>query len=70
MKKMFDLSYFIGKSYFNDDKIPNYLVFQPVFEFFQTFSGAVVDVLGWKRVARSQLLLHQTIVSSKTYLYS
>ena len=37
MKKMFDLSYFIGKSYFNDDKIPNYLIFQPVFEFFRLF---------------------------------
>ena len=32
MKKlqMFNLSYFIGKSYFSDDGSQNYLIFQPV----------------------------------------
>ena len=31
--KTFDLSYFIGKSHFEDDGTQNYLVFQPVYRY-------------------------------------
>ena len=31
---MFDLIYFIGESYFNDDGLQNYLIFQPVFKYY------------------------------------
>lgn len=35
---MFDLSHFIGKSYFDDDKSLNYLIFQVMFKSFKIFS--------------------------------
>ena len=46
--QLFDLSYFVGKKYFDSDESQNYLIFQPVFKFFQIFSGAVNKILGWK----------------------
>ena len=36
--KNFDLSYFIGKSHFEEDGTQNYLVFQPVYRYFKGFS--------------------------------
>ena len=33
--KTFDLSYFVGKSYFEEDGTPNYSVFQPLNAFFK-----------------------------------
>ena len=33
--KTFDLSYFIGKSHFEEDGTQNYLVFQPIIRYFQ-----------------------------------
>ena len=33
--KTFDLSYFVGKSYFEEDGTPNYSVFQPLNTFFK-----------------------------------
>ena len=42
----FDLSYCIGKSYVNDDGWHNYLTSQPVFKYFQIFSGTVDKILG------------------------
>ena len=32
--KTFDLSYFIGKSHFDEDGAQNYLVFQPILRYF------------------------------------
>ena len=46
--QLLDLSYFVGKKYFDSDGSQNYLIFQPVFKFFQIFSGAVNKILGWK----------------------
>ena len=42
----FDLNYFIDKSYFNDDRAQNYLTSQPVFKYFQIFSGTADKSLG------------------------
>ena len=41
MKKLetFDLSYFIGKSHFEEDHTHNYLVFQPMYRYFKIVAG-------------------------------
>ena len=36
--KIFDSSYFIGKSHFEKDGAQNYFVFQPMYEYFKVFS--------------------------------
>ena len=36
--KTFDSSYFIGKSYLEEDGTQNYLVFQPMYKYFKAFS--------------------------------
>ena len=38
--QVFNLSYFIGKSYFGNDGLQNYLIFQPICN---TFSRKAVD---------------------------
>ena len=35
----FDLSYFIGKSHFEEDGAQNYLVFQPIYRYFKIIAG-------------------------------
>ena len=45
-KKTIDSNYFIGKRYYHDDESQNYLIFQPVFKYFQMFSGAFDTILG------------------------
>ena len=41
MKKLktFDLSYFIGKSHFEEDGTQNYLLFQPMYRYFKIIAG-------------------------------
>ena len=41
MKKLktFDLSYFIGKSHFEEDGTQNYLVFQPMYRYVKKITG-------------------------------
>ena len=47
LKKLrtFDLSYYIGKSYFEEDSTPNYLIFQPLNKYFKVGDG---NALSWK----------------------
>ena len=45
--KTFDLSYFIGKSNFEEDGAQNYLVFQPIFRYFKIIANKKCIVL-WK----------------------
>ena len=49
MKKLktFDLSYFIGKSHFEEDGTQNYLVFQPMKKYFQVITNTDY-VSSWK----------------------
>ena len=56
MKKLqaFDLSYFVGESYFYNDWLENCLMFQPVFKYFQSFSDTVDRILGWKSKGLSE----------------
>ena len=46
--KTFDSSYFIGKSYFEEDGTPNYLVFQPLNKHFKVGGVDFNYVLSWK----------------------
>ena len=48
--KSFDLRYFIGKNYFEDDGAQNYLVFQPIIRYFKvnTINNVTNYVLSWK----------------------
>ena len=38
--KTFDLGYFIGKSYFEEDGAQNYLVFQPIRRYFKIIANS------------------------------
>ena len=38
--KTFDLSYFIGKSHFDEDGTQNYLVFQPIKKYFKVITNS------------------------------
>ena len=46
--KTFDLSYYIGKSYFQEDGTSNYLVFQPLNKYFKVAGIDFDYVLSWK----------------------
>ena len=43
----FDSSYYIGKSYFEEDGTPNYLIFQPLNKYFKKGDGNFYYVLSW-----------------------
>ena len=45
--KTFDLSYFIGKSHFEEDNTQNYLVFQPINKYFKVITNTDY-VSSWK----------------------
>ena len=45
--KTFDLSYFIGKSHFEEDSKQNYLVFQPIIRYFKIIANKKF-ISSWK----------------------
>ena len=45
--KMFDSSYFVGQSYFEEDGTPNYLVFQPLNKYFKAVTSTNY-ISSWK----------------------
>ena len=45
--KNFDLSYFIGKSHFDEDGTQNYLVFQPMYIYFKVITNTDY-ISSWK----------------------
>ena len=45
--KTFDLSYFIGKSHFEEDGRQNYLVSQPIFKYFKIIANTKL-ISSWK----------------------
>ena len=45
--KTFDLSYFIGKSHFEEDGTQNYLVFQPMYRYFTMITNTDY-ISSWK----------------------
>ena len=44
----YDLSFFIGQSYFNNDGSQNYSIFQPIYETITTFSGLTNTISEWE----------------------
>ena len=60
--QLFNFSYFIGKSYFDDDGSQGYLIFQLIFKIFKIFARSIdkcVEMKSkgcWKKI--SQLILH------------
>ena len=67
--KTFDLSYFIGKSHFNEDGTQNYLVFQPLNKYFKLITntlsilyGNLRDYLLKQLTLLLQAFLHQLIM--------
>ena len=45
--KTFDLSYFIGKSHFEEDGTQNHLVFQPLNKYFKLIANTLA-ILSWQ----------------------
>ena len=65
--KTFDSSYYNGKSYFEEDGKPNYLIFQPLIKYFKVGDGNLHYILSWT----SKGLLNESIkpptTSDKSY---
>ena len=66
--KIFDSSYFIGKSHFEEDGTQNYLVFQPMYRYFKIIAGVGNGryIYYWK----SKGLSHERIDSITASNYS
>ena len=45
--KTFDSSYYNGKSYFEEDEKPNYLIFQPLNKYFKVNFKSLYFVSSW-----------------------
>ena len=67
MKKLetFVSIYFRGKSYFEDDGTPNYLVFKTVYRYFKTISVNDSDILSWKSKGSSDESIKPPTTSNK-----
>ena len=59
--KTFDSSYYNGKSYFEEDEKPNYVIFQPLYKYFKVLPNTGY-ILSWK----SKGLSIETIKSHTT----
>ena len=59
--KVFDLSYFGGKSHFGEDGTQNYLVFQPMYRYFRLMTNTS-NILSWK----SKGLFNESITPPNT----
>ena len=60
--KTFDLTYFIGKSHFEEDGNQNYLVFQPLNKYFKVIANTDY-VLSWKSKGLSAKTIKPTTTS-------
>ena len=65
--KTFDLGYFIGKSYFDEDGAQNYLVFQSMLEYFTLNSNWITK---WKSKGLSNESLEGISTSDNTLTLS
>ena len=61
--KTFDLGYFIGKSYFDEDSAKNYLVFQSILKYFTLNSNWITK---WKSKGLSNKHLEVISTSNNT----
>ena len=67
--KTYDLSYFIGKSHFEDDSTQNYLVLQPLNKYFKVVANAkyIVEIQIQISLWKSKGLSNKTIKAPATY---
>ena len=63
--KTLDLSYFIGKSHFEEDGAQNYLVFQPLNKYFKLIASTDY-VLSWKSKGLSAETIKPTSTSDNS----
>ena len=64
--KTFDLSYFIGKSHFEEDGAKNYLVFQPILRYFKVIANKK-SISSWKSKGLSDETITPYATSDKSY---
>ena len=62
--KTFDLSYFVGKNYFEEDGAQNYLAFQPMYRYFKVFS--IIQYLEYVWEWKSKELSSESIKAIST----
>ena len=62
--KTFDLSYFRGKNYFDEDGNQNYYIFQPISKYLKVAHvNDITNILSWKsRVLSDICLIHAWII--------
>ena len=63
--KTFDLSYFIGKSHFEEDGTQNYLVFQPINRYFKVIANALY-ISSWKSKGLSDETINHLATSDNS----
>ena len=61
--KTFDLGYFIGKDHFDEDGVQNYLIFQPILEYFTVNSNWIIK---WESKGLSNESLEVVSTSDNT----
>ena len=64
--KTLDLSYFIGKSHFEEDGTQNYLVFQPINRYFKVIANTLY-ISSWKSKRLSDETINAPVTSDKSY---
>ena len=66
--KTFDSSYYNGKSYFEEDEKPNYLIFKPLNKYFKVNFNSLYYVSSWtsKGLSNKSLELPKTSDNSLT----
>ena len=62
--KTFDLSYFVGKNYFEEDGAQNYLAFHPMYRYFKVFS--IIQYLEYVWEWKSKELSSESIKAMST----
>ena len=63
--KIFDSSYFIGKSHFEEDGVQNYLVFQPIIRYFKVIANTKY-ILSWQSKGLSDEIIKLPATSDKS----
>ena len=56
------------EKYFAENGSQNYLVFQPVSKYFQTFTGDTDKILAWKSKGLSEESIKTSVTSGKSFV--
>ena len=66
-RQTFHLSYFLGKSHFENNEKQNYIVFQPDFKYFKTPSAKNIQIVAWKCNGLSEESIKSLITSDNSF---